>query len=42
MAFAKNSLKFFYKMSYKNPSPAIPIYFLDFTTFLSSTAEFGS
>ena len=32
---------FFYKVSYKNPSPALPILLADFTKLFSSIAIFG-
>ena len=32
---------FFYKVSYKNPSPALTILLADFTKLLSSIADFG-
>ncbi|HIJ59368.1 MAG TPA: hypothetical protein HPP56_01945 [Nitrospirae bacterium] len=42
MPFAKVSQDFFYKVSYKNPSPALPILLADFTKLFSSIADFGS
>ncbi|HIJ60660.1 MAG TPA: hypothetical protein HPP56_08625 [Nitrospirae bacterium] len=33
---------FFYKVSYKNPSPALPILLADFIKLFSSIADFGS
>ncbi len=33
MSFAKVSQDFFYKVSYKNPSLALPIYLVDFVKF---------
>jgi hypothetical protein len=41
MAFAESSLSFLYKVSYKNPSPALPIYLFGFTALFSSIADFG-
>ena len=34
-------MNFFYKVSYKNPSPALPILLADFIRLFSSIADFG-
>jgi len=42
MPFVKAPLRnFFYKVSYKNPSPALPILLADFIKLSSSIADFG-
>ena|GEM_PF-1762454 len=41
MPFAKVSQDFFYKVSHKNPSPALPILLAAFIKLFSSIADFG-
>ncbi|HIJ60503.1 MAG TPA: hypothetical protein HPP56_07820 [Nitrospirae bacterium] len=41
MPFAKVSQDFFYKVSYKNSTPALPILLADFSKLFSSIADFG-
>jgi len=41
MPFAKVSQDFFYKVSYKNSTPALPILVADFIKLFNSIADFG-
>jgi len=41
MPYDKTLGTFFYMVSYKNPSPALPILLADFIKLFSSIADFG-
>ncbi|HIJ60271.1 MAG TPA: hypothetical protein HPP56_06620 [Nitrospirae bacterium] len=41
MPYDKALGTFFYKVSYKNSTPALPILLADFTKLFSSIADFG-